>query len=125
MLLAEGGEDEVGVGDGEEVALGLCAAVGSLPPDTSGADGDEGLADLVTGAAGVRVGVEEGVDAGLLVGLEALTALVDDDAEQGDRKQNDSNLLDADATEEESDDQDREVGQRGPEIRLDEDERQK
>ena len=35
MLLAEGGEDEVGVGDGEEVALGLCAFVGALAPDAA------------------------------------------------------------------------------------------
>src|SRR5215469_4764307 len=40
MLLAEGGEDEVGVRNGQEVALGLAAFVGSLPPDTAGADGD-------------------------------------------------------------------------------------
>ena len=64
VLFAEGGEDEVGVGDGEEVALGLGALVGALAPDAAGADGDQGLADLVAGAAGVGVGVDEGVDAG-------------------------------------------------------------
>jgi hypothetical protein len=74
VLLAESGEDEVGIGDGEEVALGLGAFVGALAPEASGADGDEGLADLVAGALGVGVGVDEAGEAGLLVGLEALAA---------------------------------------------------
>ena len=52
VLLAEGGEDEVGVGNGQEVALGLGALVGALAPETAGADGDLGLQDLVAGAAG-------------------------------------------------------------------------
>jgi len=33
VLFAEGGEDEVGVGNGEEVALGLGALVGTFAPD--------------------------------------------------------------------------------------------
>src|SRR5260370_11982698 len=35
VLLAEGGEDEVGVGDGEEGTLRLGAAIGSLAPDSA------------------------------------------------------------------------------------------
>ena len=102
VLFAEGGEDEVGVGDGEEVALGLGALVGALAPDAAGADGDQGLADLVAGALGVGVGVDEGVDAGLLVGLEALAALPGDAAEQSEAEQDDAGLLEADAAEEEA-----------------------
>ena len=48
MFFTEGSEDEVGVGDGEEVALR--PFVGALASDASGADGDEGLADLIAGA---------------------------------------------------------------------------
>ena len=59
MFFAEGGEDEVGVGDGEEVALGLGALVGAFAVEAAGAYGDEGLADLVAGAAWVGVGVDE------------------------------------------------------------------
>ena len=50
VLLAECGEDEVGVGDGEEIALGLGTLVGALAPDAAGADGNEGLSNLVAGS---------------------------------------------------------------------------
>ena len=106
MLFAEGGEDEVGVGDGKEVALGLGALVGAFAPDAAGADGDEGLANLVAGAAGVGVGVEEGVDARLLVGLEMLAALPGDTADENEGEQDDGDLFEADAAEVKAADED-------------------
>ncbi len=106
MLLAEGGEDEVGIGDGEEVALGLGALVGAFAPDAAGADGDERLANLIAGAARIGVRVDEGVDARLLVGFEVLAGLPGDAADEDEREQDDGDLLEADAAEKETADED-------------------
>jgi hypothetical protein len=120
VLLAEGREDEVGVGDGQEVTLGLGAAVGALTPDAARAHRDQRLSDLVARTFGVGVGVDEGVDARLLIRLQSLPALPRDTSHQRKREQDQRNLLDANAAEEKPGNENREVGERCAEIRLDE-----
>src|SRR6266851_2757693 len=118
VLLAEGGEDKVGIGDGEEVALSLGAAIGSLAPDSAGTNSDQGLPDLVAGAAGVLVRVHEAGEAGLLVRLQQLAGLPDAADEKEHAEQDDGSLFELDAAEEEAADEDRQVGERGAEVRL-------
>ena len=72
MFLAKSGKDEVRMGNGEEVALGLGSFRRALAPDAAGADGDQRLANLIAGALGIVVGVDEAGQAGLLEGLEDL-----------------------------------------------------
>ena len=45
VFLAESGKDEVGVGDGQEIALGLGSLGCAFAPDAAGTDGDEGLSE--------------------------------------------------------------------------------
>ncbi len=57
MLLAEGGEDEIRIRDGQEIALRLAAPLRTLAPDAARSDGDQRLANLIPAAA--RVGIRE------------------------------------------------------------------
>jgi hypothetical protein len=91
----------------------LRAFVGALAPDAAGADRDQGLANLIAGAAGIGVRVDEGVDAGLLVGLEVLAGFPGDASDEDESEQDDGDLFEADAAEEEAADQDGQVGEGG------------
>jgi len=107
VFFTESSEDEIGIWDGEKVTLGLRALVGAFAPNTAGADGYQGLTDLIAGAARVGVGVDESIDARLLVGLKVLAGLPGNAADKGERKQDDGDLFEADAAEEEAADEDR------------------
>ena len=69
-LLGEHREDEVGVAGGQVAELGLAALAEPLAQETARAHRDLRLDLLVAGPAGIEGGVEEGVDARLLVVLE-------------------------------------------------------
>ena len=97
------GEDEVGVGDREEIALGLRAFVGALAPDASRADGDLGLEDLVAAAFGVVLRVDEAGKAGDLVVLEDLAGFENAADQEGEAEDENAGLLPGDAAQKEAD----------------------
>ena len=59
MLLAECSKNEVRMGDGQEVSLGLAAFGRSLAPHAARAHRNERLADLVTGPLRIIVRADE------------------------------------------------------------------
>jgi hypothetical protein len=121
VLLAEGGEDEVGVRDGNEGSLSLRALAFALAPDAAGADGDFGLEDLVAGAVGVVAGVREAGETGFLVGLEEFVAApgAGDEHKAGGREN--ERLPPVDAAEKEAGDEDGRVGEGRSHVGLHED----
>src|SRR6202046_2655308 len=118
MLFTESGEDEVGVGDGEKVTLSLGALLGALAPDAAGADGDQRLADLVDGAFGVVVRVDEAGQTCFLVGLEQFAAGPDTGDQHDSAGAQDEGLLEVDAAEQQAGYEDRSVGEGRAEVRL-------
>ncbi len=66
-LLAEGGEDEVGLGFGQEAQVGLGALQPALPARAARADGDQRLVEVVADSARVDLGIEQHEHAVLLV----------------------------------------------------------
>ena len=78
MLLTKCGKDKVRIRDGQKVALGLAAVLRALAPDAAGADGDEGLSNLVTAAARVVIRSYEAGEALLLIRLQYLVPGGDD-----------------------------------------------
>src|ERR1700733_1575720 len=121
MLFAEGGEDEVRVGDGKKVALGLSALGGAFPPNSTRADGDQGLADLIARALWIGIRVDEAGKARLLVGLEALsTGPGARTQHQHDGDENQS-LLQADSSKEQPSNEDGSIDERCAQIWLNED----
>jgi hypothetical protein len=69
MLLTKCGKDKVRIWDGQKVALGLAAVFRALAPDAAGADGDEGLANLLPAAARVVIRGYEAGEALFLIRL--------------------------------------------------------
>ncbi len=68
-LLGHGGEDEVGVLLGQEVELALGAQAEAFPQQAARTERDLALQDVIAGAGGVLVGMQEGEDAVALVAL--------------------------------------------------------
>src|ERR1039458_3929809 len=94
------------MGNWKEVALGLGALGRALAPDAAGADGDERLFELIAGAFGVVVGIDEAGEASLLKGLEDLAA-GPDAGHQNDRAGHENQgLAEIDAAEKEAGDKD-------------------
>src|SRR6185437_9156670 len=108
MLFAESGEDKVRIWDRQEIALGLAAAFGALTPDAAGTDRDEGLANLISAAAGVVVGRHEAGEALLLIRLQHLVP-GGHDGKTGSEAEN-CGLAEFDSAEEKADQQDGRVG---------------
>ena len=118
-LLGEGREDEVGVPDGEEAEPALGPLLPALADDAAGADGDPRLADLVAGAAGREVGVEEGADAVLLVVLQdEPRGARGEDAREEERRPEPARK----AAQEEGPEEEGGVGESHAEVGLEEDE---
>ena len=70
-LFGEGGEDEVGLILRQEPELRLRAVADSLPEELAAPHCDLGLIGTVAGAGDIACRVDEGNDAGALIGLEA------------------------------------------------------
>ena len=67
MFLGEGGKNEVRLGHGQEAKLCLKAFCGPFSPDSTGADSDTRLNDMVAGALRISARVDERHDARLLI----------------------------------------------------------
>ena len=118
MLFAKCGKDEIRVGNGEKIALGLGSFGRSLAPDSAGADGDERLLGLVSAAPGVVVGVHKTGEPGLLVGLEHLAAGPHAGHQGQAAGSQDQRLAQVDAAQKEPRNQDGRIGEGGSQIRL-------
>jgi hypothetical protein len=118
VFFAESGKDEVCVRDRQEVALGLGSLIGASSEDAAVADGNFGLQNLIPGAAWVSVGVHEAGETGLLIGLEDLPAFpYAADGEEDDQNE-DAALPPVNAAEEQTQNQDRTVGERRSHVGL-------
>ena len=118
MLFAEGGEDEVGIGNGQEVALRLRALVGSLAPKSSRTDRDLGLSNLVARTSRIGIRIDERCQPRLLIGLQDLAAAPHGSADQRKAQQQDNRLAQGQASEKEARDQNRRVGQGRAQVGL-------
>ena len=120
MFFAKSGKDKVRMGNGEEVALGLGSLGRALAPDAAGADGNQRLFELIAGALGVVVGIDEAGEASLLKGLEDLAAGPDASHQNARADHENQGLAEIDAAEKEAGNKDGRVGKRGSQVGLNE-----
>src|ERR1035437_4738191 len=123
MFLTQSGEDEVRMRDRQKVALCLGTLLRAFAPDTPRADRDQGLANLVSTALGVVVGVDEAGEAGFLIWFQYFAAVPHPDYQNDAGGGKNECLSNVDATQKETCNQDRRVGEGGAHIRLEEHQR--
>ena len=116
LLLSEHRIDEIAVRLRQEPELALRAVAEALAGQAAGADRNPGLDLLVAGAAAVLLGIEEGLDALLLIRLERERP-ADRRADHGDEGE-DRQQLQPETGDEGDAEQDRQERHRGAEVRL-------
>src|SRR5450631_22365 len=118
MLLAERGKNEVGVWDGQKVALRLRSLSGAFTPNAAGTDRNQRLTNLVSAALGVIVGIDEACEALFLIRLQQFSAAPGTSHENYTCSDENHRLLEIDAAEEQARNENRHVGQGCAEVWL-------